>query len=870
MSLFIISSLISLLTILILFLRIRNITPRKIPSWFFGKTRNKTIRNKIKLNKPPLIPIILILIITACFCIAYFQQKLGFQKNFANKAALIWLDPSVSAKLARISAKFNSEIEAEKILDFGLNNFGLENSFKIINGQIKIEYKIIKINSKNELIQFLEKQNAISSPFTQSILTDEVIKLLNNNEDFFEKKNFIIALSDGNNESLQGLYALKKFFEQGILLKTKESLNIIKTQKEIIPTELFDLWNEKIKNKDDFTFFNKYKSNIPQEARPHFIVNIYEDSKENFNLISSKDNKQTLPLFIACSNKYPSPIELDPYSSLRILVNFFGSDFIEKQCEKESYENTNQNKNIWKYRNAAVWVVQLNEQVISTMNDDLSFWLPEGFDPNFDTLVYTAGNTINSEYIEETQSQIHTIQMDAGAFPLQISLIPPPPGAELGVRFPDDTRIYKGVFRPFYSTTDGTVLAWKATSLPFFYLRTATATPNGELGRSRTWTHFWFEVAHSLKQSNLSYIKLTLDDVGRMREKFDEAEIKPDDKLSEVLNLNTLKFQSANEFSLGLYKIENKNKMVLISTGKDPKLNNTVSSDEFNNVFSSNPSALKEQMKSNNIGSSLLHLIAALIGALALITLWWQQKKALNIILLGILFSLYEKDLFAADKFSFPFFSTLKDLNKIEQENVPFRIAWCGKNYSAVHEKKYNELRSTIMRRGTIVFPEKIKADACHPGEAEVWWTDDYRELKLKDLNAHISNGGIFILEGTKEIPPFLLELNDINIGIQWEAPKKRGMFYRSFYLLQSLDGCLNDTARVLILRKKINAQAPFGLTISTHFISNGEDCFKENQDYRLRSFVNIFYSFLTTDYKEDQIQLPEILNRIRNLGLEP
>ena len=39
---------------------------------------------------------------------------------------------------------------------------------------------------------------------------------------------------------------------------------------------------------------------------------------------------------------------------------------------------------------------------------------------------------------------------------------------------------------------------------------------------------------------------------------------------------------------------------------------------------------------------------------------------------------------------------------------------------------------------------------------------------------------------------------------------------------------------------------------------------------YKQISFINIMYSFLTTDYKEDQIQLPEILNRIRNLGLEP
>ena len=44
-----------------------------------------------------------------------------------------------------------------------------------------------------------------------------------------------------------------------------------------------------------------------------------------------------------------------------------------------------------------------------------------------------------------------------------------------------------------------------------------------------------------------------------MRKKFDEAEIKPDDKLSEVLNLNNFKISICkNEFSLVIWKIENK------------------------------------------------------------------------------------------------------------------------------------------------------------------------------------------------------------------------------------------------------------------------------------------------------------------------
>jgi hypothetical protein len=204
------------------------------------------------------------------------------------------------------------------------------------------------------------------------------------------------------------------------------------------------------------------------------------------------------------------------------------------------------------------------------------------------------------------------------------------------------------------------------------------------------------------------------------------------------------------------------------------------------------------------------------------------------------------------------------------QENTPFRIAWCGKEIPEYTEKKYNELRNTLMRRGTIIFPKKLKVNSCSPGEAEIWWTDNPSELSTKNLHGHISNGGIFILEGNKEIPQNLLELSDQSVGMEWETPKKRGMFYRSFYLLQSLDGCLTESTKTLMLKKKINAQAPYGLVTNARFLSSGDDCFKNNNDYKLRSFINIMYSFLTTDYKEDQLQLPEILNRIRNLGLEP
>ena len=869
------SCLVSLITIFILFFQVQNINPRKIPSWFFGKENKKTIKNKILINKPPLIPLVLIILATIAFAISYYPQKEAKGILPLNKSALIWIDPSLQAKLSRENSNFNPQREADKITDLGYKNFGLESFFKIQNGRPKIEYKVIELKSNNEVYQFLKEQNNQPiSPFTQSILSDEVSKILNNNENFHDKKNTIIAFSDGYSESIQGIFSLKKFFDNGILFKYKAFDYNVKHQKEIVPTDLFSLWGEKTESKTSFTSFNSYKSIIPEEARPHLFITSYHVNSDNFEVLITKNNKKQLPLFIGCSNRFPSPIELDSFSNLRTLVSFFGNDFIEKNCEKEknSIEHSF-NKNIWKYRNSTVWIVQLNDQILSTMNDDLTFWIPEGFDPNFDTLVYTAGNNSTLQTNEENRAEKIAVQLDSGSFPLTLLLVPPPPGAELGVKFPDDNRTYKGIFKPFLNTSDGTTLAWKASSLPFFYLRTSTSTPNGELGRSRTWTHFWFEVANNIKDSNLSYTKINLDDISRLNDKLEEAEISINDKFTEFLNLDTLNFSETKNLSLGLYKLENKNRWILFNSLREGKNSIYLTPDDFNQTFSISTTTSKNQIQ-KNFGESIFPLIAAIFGTIILLFLWKKNKKNITYITLFLILSYNNKSLYAQSKlenFNLPFFSNNKISNQsVEQENIPFRIAWCGKEVPAQIEKNYSELRNIIMRRGTIVFPNKLKTNNCVPGEAEIWWTNDFRELNIKNLHNHIANGGIFILEGTKEIPPHLFELNDQSIGIEWESPKKRGMFYRSFYLLNSLDGCINDSSKTLILKKKINAQAPYGLVTSAHFLSNGEDCFKNNNDFKIRSFINIMYSFLTTDYKEDQIQLPEILNRIRNLGLEP
>lgn len=869
MFLIIISSLVSLLTIFILFFRMKTVFKRNIPSWFLGKETNIIKKNNILLSKPPIIPLIIIILVTILFAICYYPKKQI--NNISNtKSALIWLDPSFQSKLSRKNINFSPTIEAEKLLELGYNYFGLESQFKIINGRPKTTYKVVSLNNKKDISEFLFKQNNLPpSPFIQSIHTEDVIKILNNEKNFNYQKNALIAYSDGLLDSIEGLYSLKKFFNNAILIKSTPYYENIYSEKEIIPSDLFTFWKENKKINTDFAIYDSNRSNIPDEARPHFYIKNYSIKGEIFSTLKSRNNNKILPLIIACTNRYPSPIELDIFSSIRTFVSFFGNEFIEKKCERE-INNSNETKNIWKYRNSSLWIVPTNDKIISTMDDDLSFWLPEGFNLNFDTLVYTAGNNENFELNEENRSKKTTIQLDNGAFPISIYLAPLPPGAELGISFVNDSRIYKGIFKPFTKASDGTLIAWKVTSLPFFYLRTATSSPNGELGKSRTWTNFWFEAANNLKQSNLFYTNVELNDVNKLEDNLEDADVKIEDKFSKILDLNNLNFVETDYFTLGLYKLEKNDHWLFFSSSKSDKNNIFVSEKEFSDSFSST----NENVKSEKFEDKSMLSILSTIFCLILLFLLWKNNNKLTLLIVIFQIIFMNNNAISLTNLSnldFKFFQSQNSESNInENSNIPFRIAWCSKNIPAHTLEKYNELRNILKQRSTINLPKKLMENACSPGEAEIWWSDNPSEILPSNLEGHISNGGIIIVEGNNNLSKSLKELNEQSIGMEWESPQKRGMFYRSFYLLQSIDGCPIESTKVLMLRKKSNSKAPYGLVTSARFLSQGKDCFQSNYDLKIRSFINIIFSFLTTDYKEDQIQLPEILNRIRNLGLEP
>jgi hypothetical protein len=101
-----------------------------------------------------------------------------------------------------------------------------------------------------------------------------------------------------------------------------------------------------------------------------------------------------------------------------------------------------------------------------------------------------------------------------------------------------------------------------------------------------------------------------------------------------------------------------------------------------------------------------------------------------------------------------------------------------------------------------------------------------------------------------------------------WMPVSQDHEFMRSFYLLEALPTCrglgwrwFGMDGRVAILH------IPYQLSSAVADIESKIDCDGPNflPDYQRRLFINLLMLSLTTDYKKDQIHLPEILKRLRS-----
>lgn len=146
-------------------------------------------------------------------------------------------------------------------------------------------------------------------------------------------------------------------------------------------------------------------------------------------------------------------------------------------------------------------------------------------------------------------------------------------------------------------------------------------------------------------------------------------------------------------------------------------------------------------------------------------------------------------------------------------------------------------------------------------------------------LQQWLRRGGFLVIEGSgtgagaSSDAEYMAQLEEgLVAGSSWSVVPPDHELMRSFYLLSSLPACAGTSWRSLRSDRRVAAlYVPFALARS---LSDGRaaainafplEC-PELRDLEslTRSFVNILMVALTTDYKSDQIHLPEILKRLR------
>lgn len=864
MNVIIMSSLVSIVTLVILLFNRSTPSDLRIPTAFLGGIK-LTAPRKLSLTPPPILLWLCVIFATLGAAIAYWPPSREGRAEVSPQAVVVWVDDTFSAARARAHHPDELKSVASDIAAMGGEVYALSPKLRVQGNQLNLFYGLELLPTKKDIEQHLLKNWLTEpSPFARSLVVDEIARAIAVSGSFSNGKAVLAVVSDAQRNTLQGLSPLKSTFAAAKLFKLSEPEFAPRGREEVVPRELFALWNEVAPQDSMASSFSSLKNvstRIPVHARPGLFRNAYGEKSDDLIVILREHSAgNSFPLVTACSRDLPGFQELDGFGDLRSLLMFFAASFRVEECAEETPTNAKQQSEPWRFRQNTIWLVPLREDVVRALVAG-RYWLPRGFVRGGDALVYVAPNYkfgMTSALLSES-----LVQLVDGGNPVALYLSPMPP--ETPLNFEGDVPS-KYALEPVLKAPDKTPLAFRAKGSPIFYLRTTLAMPNGELTRSAQWPQFWMSVAKSLGEGGGALRTIREVDAADFFAANGKGIASDFAKFSLRLNPKTLAWEEgwlqSDSIRAGVYLSPATNEYVLLDVPDEENASDFVSVAEFERSWTDAESSvgMRDHVQKER---RLLPFLGAMVAVLALFLLWsLKRKTVITVVPIFLSFSLLREA--RAQNFD--------ARTMVNVETVPFRIMWCKPSASPKINSRYAELRELLARRGTIRLSNSLLVGACKPGSAEFWWTNDFNSLSIEDVRVHISGGGFLLVEGYQqgEVPTAFKSLENVSVGLKWENPPKRGMFYRSFYLLHTFDGCPADRTQVLQLRKKVNASTPTALFTSARFLEQGDDCFSGNEDYRLRSFVNLFYAVLTTDYKEDHMRLPELLDRVRNLGLEP
>ena len=182
-------------------------------------------------------------------------------------------------------------------------------------------------------------------------------------------------------------------------------------------------------------------------------------------------------------------------------------------------------------------------------------------------------------------------------------------------------------------------------------------------------------------------------------------------------------------------------------------------------------------------------------------------------------------------------------------------------------------LKNEVEGRTSISFDESIKSFPRISSKSlkEPWlWSSNLSSLRSgspsfnEDLRLWLRRGGFLIIEGDfkeSELSSLTSEME----GGSWKVVAPDHEIMVSFHLLNSLPECNGNVWKYYSIDNRMAVlNIPYGFLSS--ILRNKPSCVSLDnyREQSVRIFINILMVALTTDYKKDQVHLPEILKRLR------
>lgn len=205
------------------------------------------------------------------------------------------------------------------------------------------------------------------------------------------------------------------------------------------------------------------------------------------------------------------------------------------------------------------------------------------------------------------------------------------------------------------------------------------------------------------------------------------------------------------------------------------------------------------------------------------------------------------------------------------------RVQWIGQKPSVGFQ--FQTLAREISSRTSLEFssqPDYVASFDDVASQSPWLWTNNPSVVTGKDgrisglASLWLKRGGILIIDSSQSEKGLESIFEPLMQGTVrpsgWMAIPPDHEFMRSFYLLNSLPTCRGRPWKIFSFDGRVVAiSAPYSLLAALQDQPARWSC-ESNMTYeqQVRIFVNLLMMAFTTDYKRDQIHLPEILKRLR------